>query len=93
MDEKKLTKLYLFSPAGLSSADRLLAEAKKEGMKVKLDDVQRFLQSSKVYSDFLKKYKKAKKQRRVIASGPFQTHFADLCFFKKTYGYVGLLVM
>lgn len=91
--KKTLQDLYTNSPAAFSTAARLYAEATRQGLDISMPQVENFLQSSLVATEFQRKYRLKRRQRRVIVPGPWLVHFGDLFFETKTYGFIGGLIL
>ena len=76
---KELKQLYVASPAAYSTPQRLFAYAKRKGLRVSLEGVQRLMSKFKTYNVHRLKYKKAKHEDRAVVSGIDQVWQIDTC--------------
>lgn len=91
--EDKLYSLYLDSPSGYSTSERLWQAARKSGLEVTQSDVKKIMSSWDTATRFTRKYKKPALRDRVIAVGPFDLFQADLAFLPKYKGFIGFLIV
>lgn len=90
--EQKLLQLYLESPYGLSTAERLHKGSRQINLNVSLRQVKEAMRKWKIASQFQKKYVKQAKSEKGIVPGPFHLFQVDLCIMQKYRGFIGILV-
>jgi transposase InsO family protein len=90
--EDQLKHLYENGAAAFSTPQRLLREARRQGLEVSLKQVQETMDGWRIATRFKKKYKKPARNTKVVVGGPNQLVQADLCFFSPFNKIVGCLV-
>lgn len=90
--ENKLYQLYLESPSGLSTAQRLHSVAKKHNLNVSLKKVAKVMETWDVATRLQKRYKKQSRMEKAIVTGPLHLFQIDLCIMPKYDRYVAILI-